>query len=278
MTSINYSEKIPNNVDLSGDRTLQRALEQWQPNFINWWDDMGPEGSTDMDVYLRTAVSVDPQGWAQFGHVKMHDYRWGIFMNPAEQDRKIHFGDHKGEAGGRGVHGSHHFTHALERHGARDGAGRFTVVHKRCGKRHVLHTGRHIAVRLGHEQLASFDGLLIPGPPGRVVVLGRGGAGGEERLVRPADGDDREAIGIAHVLAEALRIAVLDHLGGGLHGLRLGGHPLVDGERVAAGAGESPVAGAGSVCSGEVGARIHAAAGSASDRGSAAASGVTYLK
>ena len=42
-TSINYSEKIPNNVNLSEDRTLQRALEQWQPNFINWWDDVGPE-------------------------------------------------------------------------------------------------------------------------------------------------------------------------------------------------------------------------------------------
>ena len=107
MTSINYSEKIPNNVDLSGDRTLQRALEQWQPNFINWWDDMGPEGSTDMEVYLRTAVSVDPQGWAQFGHVKMRDYRWGIFMNPGEQDRKIHFGDHKGEAAWQDVPGEH---------------------------------------------------------------------------------------------------------------------------------------------------------------------------
>jgi benzoyl-CoA 2,3-dioxygenase component B len=96
-TGINYSEKIPNNVNLSEDRTLQRALEGWQPNFINWWDDMGPEGSTDMDVYLRTAVSVDPQGWAQFGHVKMRDYRWGIFLNPGEADRKIHFGDHMGE-------------------------------------------------------------------------------------------------------------------------------------------------------------------------------------
>ncbi len=57
----------------------------------------GPEGSTDYDVYLRTAVSVDFEGWAQFGHVKMPDYRWGIFLNPAEQGRKIHFGDHKGE-------------------------------------------------------------------------------------------------------------------------------------------------------------------------------------
>jgi len=95
--SINYSEKIPNNVNLNEDRTLQRALEQWQPNYLHWWQDMGPEGSTDYDVYLRTAVSVDPEGWAQFGHVKMPDYRWGIFLNPAEKDRKIHFGDHKGE-------------------------------------------------------------------------------------------------------------------------------------------------------------------------------------
>ena len=96
-SSINYSDKIPNNVNLSEDRTLQRALEQWQPNFINWWDDVGPVGSTDNDVYLRTAVSVDPQGWAQFGYTKMRDYRWGIFMNPGQADRTIQFGDHKGE-------------------------------------------------------------------------------------------------------------------------------------------------------------------------------------
>ena len=107
MSGINYSEKIPNNVNLSEDRTLQRALEQWQPNFINWWDDMGPEGTTDSDVYLRTAVSVDPQGWAQFGHVKMRDYRWGIFLNQGEADRKIHFGDHNGEAAWQDVPGEH---------------------------------------------------------------------------------------------------------------------------------------------------------------------------
>ena len=97
MSSINYSEKIPNNVNLSEDRTLQRALEQWQPNYLNWWADMGPEGSQNFDVYLRTAVSVDPQGWAQFGYVKMPDYRWGIFLNPTDANRKIHFGDHLGE-------------------------------------------------------------------------------------------------------------------------------------------------------------------------------------
>ena len=94
---INYSERIPNNVNLSENKTLQRALEQWQPAFLNWWQDMGPDNSTNYDVYLRTAVSVDPTGWAHFDHVKMPDYRWGIFLAPQEQDKKITFGDHKGE-------------------------------------------------------------------------------------------------------------------------------------------------------------------------------------
>jgi benzoyl-CoA 2,3-epoxidase subunit B len=98
MSTMNYNDRIPNNVNLSDDRTLQRALEQWQPNFLSWWGDMGPDGSAGHDVYLRTATSVDPSGWAQFGHVKMPDYRWGIFLNQAEQDRKVHFGDHMGEA------------------------------------------------------------------------------------------------------------------------------------------------------------------------------------
>ncbi|MFO1265183.1 MAG: benzoyl-CoA 2,3-epoxidase subunit BoxB [Rhodoferax sp.] len=107
MSSINYSEKIPNNVNLSEDRTLQRALEQWQPNYLQWWADMGPDRSRELEVYLRTAVSVDPQGWAQFGYVKMQDYRWGIFLNPAEQDRQIHFGDHKGQAAWQEVPGEY---------------------------------------------------------------------------------------------------------------------------------------------------------------------------
>jgi benzoyl-CoA 2,3-dioxygenase component B len=107
MNSINYSEKIPNNVNLGEDRTLQRALEQWQPNFLHWWGDMGPDGSENFEVYLRTAVSVDPQGWAQFGHVRMPDYRWGIFLNPGSAEREIHFGDHKGERAWDSVPGEH---------------------------------------------------------------------------------------------------------------------------------------------------------------------------
>ena len=42
------SERIPNNVDLKQDRRLQRALENWQPKFIEWWKEMGPEGFQDV--------------------------------------------------------------------------------------------------------------------------------------------------------------------------------------------------------------------------------------
>jgi len=96
MSGINYSEKIPNNVNLSSDRALQRALEHWQPNYLQWWQDMGPEASQNMDVYLRTAVSVQPDGWAHFDYVKMPDYRWGIFLTPQDGQRKIHFGENLG--------------------------------------------------------------------------------------------------------------------------------------------------------------------------------------
>ncbi len=97
MAGIDYLERIPNNVDLAGNRRLQRALEEWQPRFLEWWRDMGPEGFQARDVYLRTAISVDARGWAQFGYVKMPEYRWGIFLAEPEPGRTIPFGDHKGQ-------------------------------------------------------------------------------------------------------------------------------------------------------------------------------------
>ncbi|MBL8857764.1 MAG: benzoyl-CoA 2,3-epoxidase subunit BoxB [Planctomycetes bacterium] len=97
MSSIDYSQKIPNNVDLASDKRLQRALEAWQPSYIEWWNSMGPTDFNTKEIYLRTAVSVDASGWANFGFVKMPEYRWGIFLEPQQQGRKIGFGDHMGE-------------------------------------------------------------------------------------------------------------------------------------------------------------------------------------
>jgi benzoyl-CoA 2,3-dioxygenase component B len=101
------NEKIPNNVHLSDDRRLQRALERWQPDYLDWWKTMGPEGWQEQQVYLRTAISVDTDGWAHFDHVKMPDYRWGIFLTPSEDDRKIGFGDYKGQPVWNEVPGEH---------------------------------------------------------------------------------------------------------------------------------------------------------------------------
>jgi benzoyl-CoA 2,3-dioxygenase component B len=110
MAGIDYLERIPNNVDLAGNRRLQRALEDWQPKFLEWWKDMGPEGFQARDVYLRTAISVDAKGWAQFGYVRMPEYRWGIFLAEPEGGRTIAFGDHKGDPAWQDVPGEYRGT------------------------------------------------------------------------------------------------------------------------------------------------------------------------
>jgi benzoyl-CoA 2,3-epoxidase subunit B len=95
--TVDFDAAIPNNVDLAGDRRLRRALESWQPRFVEWWKDLGPVAFQDRDVYLRTAIAVGQDGWANFGYVKMPDYRWGIFLADPRADRHIGFGDHHGD-------------------------------------------------------------------------------------------------------------------------------------------------------------------------------------
>jgi benzoyl-CoA 2,3-dioxygenase component B len=105
--SIDYNDKIPNNVGLADNLALQRALEQWQPRFLDWWKEMGPTAARGADVYLRTATAVDAKGWASYGFVKMPQYRWGIFLADAVPDRRIGFGDALGEPVWQQVPGEH---------------------------------------------------------------------------------------------------------------------------------------------------------------------------
>jgi benzoyl-CoA 2,3-dioxygenase component B len=107
VTAVDYDATIPNNVSLADDRRLQRALESWRPRFIEWWQTLGPVAFQDHDVYLRTAIDVGQEGWANFGYVKMPDYRWGIFLAEAEPDRVIGFGDHLGEPAWQEVPGEY---------------------------------------------------------------------------------------------------------------------------------------------------------------------------
>ena len=86
---------------------ILKALEKWHPGYLKWWNDLGPDGFQDSIVYLRTAVSVDPKGWAKFDYVKMPEYRWGILLAPKVEDRTIPCGEHAGEPAWQEVPGEY---------------------------------------------------------------------------------------------------------------------------------------------------------------------------
>jgi len=97
LNDVRYDTQIPNNVGLSDDRRVLKALERWHPGYRDWWHAMGPHGFQGFEVYLRTAISVDHDACAKFGFVKMPEYWWGILLAPALPGRTIGFGEHLGE-------------------------------------------------------------------------------------------------------------------------------------------------------------------------------------
>ena len=60
---VDYSTKIPNNVGLSEDRRVLKALEGWHPGYIDWDDEIrvffeerasfSPDSLTGMEANLR---------------------------------------------------------------------------------------------------------------------------------------------------------------------------------------------------------------------------------
>ena len=62
MAGIDYLERIPNNVDLSENRRLQRALEEWQPRFLD-------ESSRVDDLKRRIGEEMDAGVAAEAGLV-----------------------------------------------------------------------------------------------------------------------------------------------------------------------------------------------------------------
>tara|TARA_R110002020_G_scaffold15140_69_gene53537 strand:- start:7972 stop:9423 length:1452 start_codon:yes stop_codon:yes gene_type:complete len=107
LINVAYDTQIPNNVGLSSDKRVLKALERWHPGYINWWNDLIPQNFQESLVYLRTAVSVDPKGWAKFDYVKMPEYRWGILLAPEVEDRTIPCGEHAGQPAWQEVPGEY---------------------------------------------------------------------------------------------------------------------------------------------------------------------------
>jgi len=106
-SSVNYDTLIPNNVGLSEDKKVLKALEKWHPGYINWWNDLIPQKFQDSMVYLRTAVGVEAKGWAKFDYVRMPEYRWGVLLAPEAEDRRIPCGEHAGEKAWQEVPGEY---------------------------------------------------------------------------------------------------------------------------------------------------------------------------
>ena len=105
--TVSYDTKIPNNVNLSSDRRVLKALEKWHPGYIDWWTKLIPQQFQDANVYLRTAIGVETGGWAKFDYVKMPEYRWGILLAPQVDERRIPCGEHAGEMAWQEVPGEY---------------------------------------------------------------------------------------------------------------------------------------------------------------------------
>jgi benzoyl-CoA 2,3-dioxygenase component B len=104
---VEYDTQIPNNVGLGQDRKVLKALEKWHPGYLDWWNRLIPQNFQESMVYLRTAVSVDPKGWAKFDYVKMPEYRWGVLLAPPVEGRTIPMGEHAGQPAWQEVPGEY---------------------------------------------------------------------------------------------------------------------------------------------------------------------------
>ncbi|GIT09600.1 MAG: hypothetical protein CM1200mP30_32300 [Pseudomonadota bacterium] len=64
--TINYNEKIPNNVDLSGDKDFSELWKTGSLNFLTGGKNLAPGQNSELNVYLRTAISVGKKGMGPF--------------------------------------------------------------------------------------------------------------------------------------------------------------------------------------------------------------------
>jgi benzoyl-CoA 2,3-dioxygenase component B len=52
LLNVSYDTLIPNNVGLSEDKRVLKALEKWHPGYINWWNQLIPQQFQNSMVYL----------------------------------------------------------------------------------------------------------------------------------------------------------------------------------------------------------------------------------
>ena len=83
--NVDYREKIPNNVNLTEDRRVLKALEGWHPGYLDWWQRHGAGGLPGIARLSAHRGLGRSQG---LGQVRLH------------QDAGIPLGHPAGAAGG----------------------------------------------------------------------------------------------------------------------------------------------------------------------------------
>jgi benzoyl-CoA 2,3-dioxygenase component B len=107
LINVSYDTQIPNNVGLSDRPPRAEGAGEMASRLYQLVEQPGAGGFQESLVYLRTAVSVDPKGWAKFDYVKMPEYRWGMLLAPQVEDRTIPCGEHAGEPAWQEVPGEY---------------------------------------------------------------------------------------------------------------------------------------------------------------------------
>jgi benzoyl-CoA 2,3-dioxygenase component B len=129
-----------------------RALAAEVPRMVARYGPLGLLGARGLSAHrgLRRAG-----GWAHWDHVRMPDYRWGVFLTPHAQAATIHVGDETGAPAWDEVPGEHRGGAAADhRHPGR---------HRARQRRAAAPARAHGAVALRHAQ--PVPGQRRGGPP-----------------------------------------------------------------------------------------------------------------
>ena len=143
MSNVDLSAKIPNNVDLVAGQAAAARARAVAARLHPVVDGHGARAaSRTTDIWLRTAISVDAEGWAHFDYVKMPDYRWGIFLADPQSRPHHRLRRQHGRAGVAEVPGEHRNTlrRLIVTQGDTEPASRRAAAHARPQRaQHVRH-------------------------------------------------------------------------------------------------------------------------------------------
>jgi len=162
IASKSIPREIPNNVNLTEDRRVLKALRSWHPGYIDWCNYLGRRASGVAGVICAPLSSVDPKAGAKFDIHQMRNTGLGHPAGASEENRTSPFGAHKWERYWQDLPRRYRVHAAAPR--CHPGATEARLVEQ------AAHLGKTRAVALRHAHCFRstsrrpaplFDGLLL---------------------------------------------------------------------------------------------------------------------